>query len=105
MGTGPDAGERLCAALLTFLESAESGAPVDRDSLLADYPDLSLELRDFLDGYALVERVTAPVRTQARGPRGATVRREPCVRVGTRGAPVCRWPRGLPPPGDVSASR
>jgi hypothetical protein len=69
MDTGPDAAERLHAALLTFLESAERGAPVGRDSLLADYPEFSPELRDFLDGYELVDRVSAPVREVVRAVR------------------------------------
>jgi hypothetical protein len=59
---GPQASERLTAALLTFFESAERGAPVDRDVLPAEYPDVSHELRDFLDAYAFVGRVAAPLR-------------------------------------------
>jgi len=95
----PDADERLHVALLTFLESAERGAPVDREALLTDYPDLNLELRDFLDTYALVERVAAPVRELARDRRGLAVPISPGAQAGG-GRP---W--GLPPPGDVSAGR
>lgn len=67
---GPDATRRLQAALLTFFESAERGAPVDRQALLAEYPDVSLELRDFLEAHAIVERVAAPVRELVRAVAG-----------------------------------
>lgn len=66
MDTGPDDGGRLYPAILCFLESAERGILLDQESFLATYPEVALQLKDFLNTYTRVERMTAPVRDLVR---------------------------------------
>src|SRR4051812_42349348 len=49
-----DQDERLGEAIEAFLTSAEEGPPPDVDSFAARYPDLGDDLRDALEGLALV---------------------------------------------------
>jgi len=62
MGGGSDESGRLHIAILNYLESAERGAPLDPAALLAAYPDVASDLAGFLDCYARLEVLTAPVR-------------------------------------------
>jgi hypothetical protein len=62
MEPGSDRSERLCAVILTYLESLESGTPLDRASLLAANTDLSADLGEFIDMSASLEQTAAPLR-------------------------------------------
>jgi eukaryotic-like serine/threonine-protein kinase len=63
----PDRETRLNAALLAFLDAAEAGHPLERRQLLAAFPDLAAELREFLQSFDEVERLAAPLREATRG--------------------------------------
>ena len=73
MGLGSEEGGRLCAALLGWLESRERGETFDVDALAAENPAVGAELREFVETYARVERLAAPLRGRVQGSR----RREP----------------------------
>src|SRR5690349_14589751 len=47
---------RVDAAIAEYLESAERGAPVDRNAFLARHADIADQLRDFLGDYSAVKR-------------------------------------------------
>ena len=47
---------RVDAAIAEYLESAERGAPVDRDAFLARHADIADQLRDFLGDYSAVKQ-------------------------------------------------
>jgi hypothetical protein len=69
MGAESDAGQRLYAALLAYLEAEERGEPPDLDALaadLADRPDLARQLREFALAHALVEELTDALRRAVR---------------------------------------
>jgi hypothetical protein len=58
----PAGNERLLAAILECLESAERGAPVDPGARLADEPHLAAELHQFLKDQTDFERLLYPIR-------------------------------------------
>ncbi|GIW86035.1 MAG: hypothetical protein KatS3mg108_0359 [Isosphaeraceae bacterium] len=53
--TAADRDERLGEAIETYLELAETGSAPDPDAFVARYPDLGDELRDALEGLAVVQ--------------------------------------------------
>ncbi len=66
-GDWPERDEPLSAVLVACLEALDSGRPLDRDGLLARYPQFAGELARFLDDQEDVERCTAPLRALAQG--------------------------------------
>jgi serine/threonine-protein kinase len=60
---------RLAEVLLTCLEAADRGQALDREALLARYPDLADELEEVLAGQDRVECVTGPLRQMSRATR------------------------------------
>jgi hypothetical protein len=65
----PSRDDRLGEALLVCLEAADGGRPIDRESILARYPELSLELADFFASQDRVEPLAAPLRSVALAAR------------------------------------
>ncbi len=61
--------DRRNRVLLNFVEALEQGQEPDRDSLLAEHPELRKDLEAFLAGHDAVVRATAPLRLPRRRPR------------------------------------
>ncbi len=59
---GPDREERLMQVLDAYLQAVESGQSLDRTEWLAQFPDLALELTQFLDEQDRLMRMTEPLR-------------------------------------------
>ncbi len=58
----PEREERLNAALAACLEAVENGQVVDRQQLLARYPEFASELAEFFAGRDKVDGMAAPLR-------------------------------------------
>src|SRR5688572_5699749 len=58
--------DRLSAVLLTCLEAADSGRPLDGEALLARYPEFAAELTELLACQEYVDRLAAPLRPVTR---------------------------------------
>src|SRR4051794_39729256 len=65
----PSRDDRLGEALLACLEAADGGQSLDREALMARYPELSAELGDFFASQDRVEPLAAPLRSVARASR------------------------------------
>ena len=65
----PSCDDRLGEALLVCLEGADRGQPLDRESILARYPELAAELADFFASQDRVEPLAAPLRSVALAAR------------------------------------
>ncbi len=59
--------ERRNQILLAYVEALEAGREPDRTQLLAEHPDLRLDLETFLAGHDTVARLTAPLRAGGAG--------------------------------------
>jgi hypothetical protein len=62
MDNGQIRSARLAAAILSYFESVDRGAPLVCTSLIADYPEYATELREFLEIYSWLEQLTEPLR-------------------------------------------
>ena len=51
--------EQLAAILDSYLVSLESGAPLDSDELIAEHPELAVQLRAYLGGLQLLQDAAA----------------------------------------------
>src|SRR5262245_119917 len=60
---------RLAEVLLTCLDAADRGQALDREALLARYPELANELEEILAGQDRVEGVIRPLREVSRATR------------------------------------
>ncbi len=61
---------RLLAAVADYLDAADAGQAPDAAAFAEGYPaDLADELWEFVTTYALVERLTAPLRALAQAVR------------------------------------
>lgn len=58
-------GDRLVDALLTYVEAQEAGAAPDRETWLAQFPEVAADLRDYFACRDYVEPLTAPLRSAA----------------------------------------
>ena len=56
--------ERLCQLIAEYLEAEHSGRPQDRETLLAQHPDLAEELRNFLADHDRLNSLAQPLRSQ-----------------------------------------
>src|SRR5438034_1150257 len=54
--------QRLQEVLVACIEAAEAGRAVDRDGVLARYPEFAAELSEFFAGRAGIERLAEPLR-------------------------------------------
>jgi serine/threonine-protein kinase len=61
--------ERLGEALLACLEAADGGRSLDREALLARYPEFSVELAEFFAGQDRFEPLAAPLRFVTKAAR------------------------------------
>jgi serine/threonine protein kinase len=52
---------RIDAAIAEYLQAAEAGAPPQRDAWLAKYPDLQVELNQFLADQSAFQRIAEPL--------------------------------------------
>jgi serine/threonine-protein kinase len=69
---GTAAGEGLLDEVVTaFLKARDAGAAPDREHLLARYPELTAELREFFADQDELDRLNAPLRLAARVVRAA----------------------------------
>jgi outer membrane protein assembly factor BamB/tRNA A-37 threonylcarbamoyl transferase component Bud32 len=59
---------RLQEVLVAYIEAAEAGQSVDRDALVARYPEFAGELSEFFAGRAGIERLAEPLRARAPAP-------------------------------------
>src|SRR5262245_49233482 len=59
---GSDREQRLSAIVLSCLEALDRGTVLDRQELLARYPEYAAELGKFLDDHMQVDRRAAPLR-------------------------------------------
>jgi WD40 repeat protein/tRNA A-37 threonylcarbamoyl transferase component Bud32 len=57
--------QRLQMVLVTCIEAAEAGQALDREALLARYPEFATELGEFFAGRAGLERLAKPLRASA----------------------------------------
>jgi Leucine-rich repeat (LRR) protein/tRNA A-37 threonylcarbamoyl transferase component Bud32 len=57
--------DRLFEVLLDYLESSDRGLRPDAEELLARFPELAPELREFLDTYIQVETLSEPIRSMS----------------------------------------
>jgi serine/threonine protein kinase len=69
----PGREERLNEVLLWYVEAAQAGQAVNRRQLLAENPDLRLELEEFFASHDTVERLARPLRRVSREGNGSSV--------------------------------
>jgi eukaryotic-like serine/threonine-protein kinase len=62
----PEREERRNQILLEYVEALEEGRQPDRGALLADHPELRVDLEAFLEGHDEFQRLTAPLRDVGR---------------------------------------
>ncbi|MFL5244941.1 MAG: protein kinase domain-containing protein [Gemmataceae bacterium] len=69
---GAEREQRWSEVLVACLEEIEAGHNLDRQTLLARYPEFAAELGEFLEHREQVDRLTAPLRTFVQATRDAT---------------------------------
>ena len=77
--------ERLQAALIEYLEAAESGKPLDRAAIVARYPDLAGELSEFLSNRARIDALAAPLRPLVDDKEAPAIADQPTFAAATAG--------------------
>src|SRR5208282_6464892 len=63
--------QRLQAVLVACVEALEKGQALDKNELLARYPEFAAELAEFLAGRAHIEHAAEPLRALAPGALGS----------------------------------
>jgi WD40 repeat protein len=80
--------QRLQAVLVACIEAAEAGRPMDREALLARYPEFGAELHEFFAGRAGLERLAEPLRAVVPAAPQQAAGAEPATLGPSEGAPA-----------------
>jgi serine/threonine-protein kinase len=86
----PDArDEQLCAIILSYLESAESGCPPDREELCVQHPELASDIRDYPSTHDRLEAMSVRLRraVETSGPWDRRSRKSEAVADEPAGSP------------------